>query len=136
MGDFSVLLIGAIETLFGFFVVAPCILNAVSLFGVQRRFANIMIEEGVVKPDVVQRLHPKKQLGGIIVSVIVLAVMVYVCTKNVPWGYICGGAGLLIGFLKYRNIVQYNSLTVKRFRNTYKEEMDTKKFNKFVETHF
>ena len=42
----------------------------------------------------------------------------------------------VVGFLKYRNIVQYNSLTVKRFRNTYKEDMDVKKFNKFVETHF
>ena len=43
---------------------------------------------------------------------------------------------MVVGFLKYRNIVQYNSLTVKRFKNTYKEEMDVKKFNKFVETHF
>ena len=42
----------------------------------------------------------------------------------------------VVGFLKYSNIVQYNSLTVKRFRNTYKEDMDVKKFNKFVETHF
>lgn len=130
------MLVGAIETLFAFFVVAPCLLNAISLFGVQKRFATIMIEEGVVKAETVQRLHPKKQLGGVIVSVIVLAVMVYVCTKNVPWGYICGGVGFVVGLLKYRNIVQYNSLTVKRFRNTYKEEMDAKKFNKFVEAHF
>ena len=34
------------------------------------------------------------------------------------------------------SIVQYNSETVKRFKNTYKDEMDVAKFNKFVETHF
>ena len=44
--------------------------------------------------------------------------------------------GLVVGLLKYRAIVQYNSETVKRFKNTYKDEMDVAKFNKFVETHF
>lgn len=136
MGDISILIIGIIDTLFGFFVVAPCILNAVSLFGVQKQFAKAMVDEGVVKQEDVDRIHPKKQLAGIIVSVLVLAVLVYTCAKNAPWGYLCGGVAMVVGFLKYRNIVQYNSLTVKRFKNTYKEEMDVKKFNKFVETHF
>ena len=44
--------------------------------------------------------------------------------------------GPVAGMLKYRALVQYNSETVKRFKNTYKDEMDVKKFNKFVETHF
>ncbi len=136
MGDISILIIGIIDTLFGFFVVAPCILNAVSLFGVQKQFAKAMVDEGVVKQEDVDRIHPKKQLAGIIVSVLVLAVLVYTCAKSAPWGYLCGGVAMVVGFLKYRNIVQYNSLTVKRFKNTYKEEMDVKKFNKFVETHF
>ena len=136
MGDISILIIGIIDTLFGFFVVAPCILNAVSLFGVQKQFAKAMVDEGVVKQEDVDRIHPKKQLAGIIVSVLVLAVLVYTCAKSAPWGYQCGGVAMVVGFLKYRNIVQYNSLTVKRFKNTYKEEMDVKKFNKFVETHF
>ena len=136
MGDISILIIGIIDTLFGFFVVAPCILNAVSLFGVQKQFAKAMVDEGVVKQEDVDRIHPKKQLAGIIVSVLVLAVLVYTCAKSAPWGYLCGGVAMVVGFLKYRNIVQYNSLTVQRFKNTYKEEMDVKKFNKFVETHF
>ena len=136
MGDISILIIGIIDTLFGFFVVAPCILNAVSLFGVQKQFAKAMVDEGVVKQEDVDRIHPKKQLAGIIVSVLVLAVLVYTCAKSAPWGYLCGGVAMVVGFLKSRNIVQYNSLTVKRFKNTYKEEMDVKKFNKFVETHF
>ena len=69
-------------------------------------------------------------------SLLLLAVLAYTCTKSEPWGYICGGVGLVAGMLKYRALVQYNSETVKRFKNTYKDEMDVKKFNKFVETHF
>ena len=50
----------AIIALFAFFVVAPCVLNAVSLFTVQKRFARTMIDLGVVQADVVRKLHPKK----------------------------------------------------------------------------
>ena len=136
MGDISTLVIGIIDTLFGFFVVAPCILNAVSLFGVQKQFAKAMVQEGVVKQEDVDRIHPKKQLAGVVISLIMLAVLAFTCAKASPWGYICGGVGLVVGLLKYRAIVQYNSETVKRFKNTYKDEMDMAKFNKFVETHF
>ena len=67
---------------------------------------------------------------------VLFAVLIWTCWKSAPMGYLCGGVALVAGFLKYRKIVQYNSLTVKRFRNSYKDQMDTKKFNKFVETHF
>ena len=136
MGDFGILIIGVVDTFFAFFVVAPMMLQAASLFGVQKQFAKAMVDEGVIKAEDVQRIHPKKQIAGIIVSALVLAVLIYTCAKSAPWGYACGGVATVVGFLKYRNIVQYNSLTVKRFRNTYKEDMDVKKFNKFVETHF
>ena len=102
MGELTVLLIGVVDALFAFFVVAPMLLNTASLFGVQKQFA----------------------------------VLIWTCWKSAPMGYLCGGVALVAGFLKYRKIVQYNSLTVKRFRNSYKDQMDTKKFNKFVETHF
>ena len=78
----------------------------------------------------------KKQIAGVVISLIMLAVLAFTCAKASPWGYICGGVGLVVGLLKYRAIVQYNSETVKRFKNTYKDEMDVAKFNKFVETHF
>ena len=136
MGDFGILIIGVVDTFFAFFVVAPMMLQAASLFGVQKQFAKAMVDEGVVKAEDVQRIHPKKQIAGVIVSALVLAVLIYTCAKSAPWGYACGGVATVVGFLKYRSIVQYNSLTVKRFRNTYKEDMDVKKFNKFVETHF
>ena len=101
----------AIIALFAFFVVAPCVLNAVSLFTVQKRFAKTMIDLGVVQADVVHKLHPKKEIAGVIIS-------------------------LVVGFLKYRQIVQFNSLTVKRFQNTYQGQMDVKKYNDYVNKTF
>ena len=128
MGDFGILIIGVVDTFFAFFVA--------SLFGVQKQFAKAMVQEGVVTQEAVDRIHPKKQIAGVVISLLLLAVLAYTCTKSEPWGYICGGVGLVAGMLKYRALVQYNSETVKRFKNTYKDEMDVKKFNKFVETHF
>ena len=71
-----------------------------------------------------------------LISLVLCAVLVWTCWKTAPMGYLCGGVALVAGFLKYRKIVQYNSLTVKRFRNTYKDQMNVTKFNKFVDTHF
>ena len=119
MGDFGILIIGVVDTVFAFFVVAPMMLQAASLFGVQKQFAKAMVQEGVVKQEDVDRIHPKKQLAGVVISLIMLAVLAF----------------LKIGSQVYA-IVQYNSETVKRFKNTYKDEMDVAKFNKFVETHF
>ena len=136
MGDIGILIIGVVYTFFAIFVVAPMMLQAASLFGVQKQFAKAMVEEGVVTQETVDRIHPKKQIAGVVISLLVLAVLAFTCTKASPWGYICGGVGLVVGLLKYRTIVQYNSDTVKRFKNTYKDEMDVKKFNRFVETHF
>ncbi|MFQ9054110.1 MAG: hypothetical protein ACLR5H_14120 [Oscillospiraceae bacterium] len=42
----------------------------------------------------------------------------------------------MVGFLKYRQIVQFNSLTVKRFQNTYQGQMDVKKYNDYVNKTF
>ena len=136
MGELSVLLIGVVDALFAFFVVAPIMLNTASLFGVQKRFAQVMVEEGVIDAETVKLLHPKKQIAGVLISVVLFAVLIWTCWKSAPMGYLCGGVALVAGFLKYRKIVQYNSLTVKTFRNTYKDHMDVQKFNKFVDTHF
>ena len=136
MGELSVLLIGVVDALFAFFVVAPIMLNTASLFGVQKRFAQAMVEEGVIDAETVKLLHPKKQIAGVLISVVLFAVLIWTCWKSAPMGSLCGGVALVAGFLKYRKIVQYNSLTVKTFRNTYKDHMDVKKFNKFVDTHF
>ncbi|MDO4810307.1 MAG: hypothetical protein Q3985_00030 [Eubacteriales bacterium] len=136
MDGFLVFFFDVVIALFAFFVVAPCILNAASLFGVQKRFADMMIKEGIIKEERVKQLHPKKQIAGVIISVVVFAAEAVACYRTAPMGYLCGGVPLVAGFLKYRQILQYNSLTVKRFRNSYKDDLDTKKFNKFVENNF
>ena len=136
MGDFGILIIGVVDTFFAFFVVAPMMLQAASLFGVQKQFAKAMVQEGVVTQEAVDRIHPKKQIAGVLISVVVLGVLVATCIKTAPMGYLCGGVALVAGFLKYRRITQYNSLTVKRFRNTYKDHLDSTKFNKYVNSQF
>ena len=136
MGDLAILLVGIVDALFAFFVVVPILLNTASLFGVQKRFAQAMVEEGVIDADTVKQMQSKKQIAGVLISLVLFAVLVWTCWKTAPMGYLCGGVALVAGFLKYRKIVQYNSLTVKRFRNTYKDQMNVTKFNKFVDTHF
>ena len=136
MGDLAILLVGIVAALFAFFVVAPILLNTASLFGVQKRFAQAMVEEGVIDADTVKQMQSKKQIAGVLISLVLFAVLRWTRWKSAPMGYLCGGVALVAGFLKYRKIVQYNSLTVKRFRNTYKDQMNVTKFNKFVDTHF
>ena len=64
MGDFGILIIGVVDTFFAFFVVAPMMLQAASLFGVQKQFAKAMVQEGVVTQEAVDRIHPKKQIAA------------------------------------------------------------------------
>lgn len=136
MGDLGLLLYYAIVALFAFFVAAPCLLNAISLFGVQKRFAKAMIAEGVISEEAVRKLHPKKQIAGVLISALVLGSLLWFCYKLQPWGFAIGAVPLMVGLWKYRKVLEYNSLTVKRFRNSYANELDVKKFNKYVEKNF
>ena len=38
--------------------------------------------------------------------------------------------------MKYRKVTQFNSLTVQRFKNTYKDCYDAKKLNAYVDKMF
>ena len=136
MSDFAVLMVSMVEALFAFFVVAPCILNAVSLFGVQKRFANVMVEEGIVTRDIVKLLHPKKQIAGVVVAIVVMAALLYTTIKMLPFGPICALFGLVAGFMKYRKVLQFNSLTVQRFKSTFKDSYDARKLNAYVDKMF
>ena len=136
MGDIGLLLYYAVVALFAFFVTAPCILNAISLFGVQKRFAKAMVEEGIISQEAVDKLHPKKQFAGVLISVLVLGSLLWFCYRLQPWGFAVGIIPLLVGFWKYRKVLEYNSLTVKRFRNSYQNDLDAKKFNKYVDKNF
>lgn len=126
----------AIIALFAFFVVAPCVLNAISLFTVQKRFAQTMVDLGVVKQADVQRIHPKKATAGVIISAVVLGVLVYGAIRTAPVGYFVAGIPLLAGFLKYRAIIQFNSLTASRFQKTYRDELNAEKYNAYIKKTF
>ena len=121
---------------FAFFVAAPCILSTISLFGVQKRFAKVMIEEGVISAAEVKKYHPKKEIAGVVLSLLVIFALVYTCAKTGSIGIACGVLSFAIGALKYRVVLQFNNITVQRFRNTYKHAMDHDKYNKYVKSHF
>ena len=82
MGDLGILIIGVVDTFFAVFVVAPMMLQAASLFGVQKQFAKAMVQEGVVKQEDVDRIHPKKQIAGVVISLIMLAVLAFTCSTS------------------------------------------------------
>lgn len=136
MSDFGTLLVNAAVTLFGFFAAAPMVLSTISTFGVQKRFAAVMVEEGVVKEADVKTLLPKKQLAGVVISLLVFAALFFTAWRMAPYGLICAVAGVGCGLLKYRKVVQFNSLTVKRFQSTFKDNYDAKKLNAYVDKHF
>lgn len=130
------LFMDAFLALFAFFVVAPVLLNTVAQFGVHKRFANTMIEEGIISADEVKMMLPKKQIAGVIISAVLLGVLGVTCYKTAPFGYLCAGVPFVVGLWKYRTTVQFNSYTVQRFQATYKDKYDAAKLNKYVDKMF
>lgn len=135
MEGFGLFIINAALTAFGFFVAAPILLNAVSTFGVQKKFAEAMVAEGVIDEPTVKQMQPKKQIAGVIIAAVVLVASSLVAWR-MDFGLICLGFGFLLGLLKFRTILQFNSLTVKRFQNTYRDSYDAAKLNKYVNKMF
>lgn len=133
---FGVFLWNAVITLFSFFAVAPIVMSAISQFGVQKRFAQTMIDEGIISAEEVKAIQPKKQTAGVIISVIVVGALAYTCVKMLPYGPLCALFGLVAGVMKYRKIMQFNSLTVQRFKSTYKDSYNAKKLNAYVDKMF
>lgn len=135
MDNLGLLLLNAGLTAFGFFVCAPILLNAISTFGVQKRFAETMVQEGIIDEKEVRQMQPKKQLAGVIVAVVVL-VAAFLVARHVNFGLICVFFGFAVGLVRYRRILQFNSLTVKRFQNTYRDSYNAAKLNKYVDKMF
>ena len=75
----SILIFSFAFALFGFFVVAPMILNAVSMFTVQKKFAEKMIEEGVITEADYQKIHPAKRNAGVLTAAIVTIALIGGC---------------------------------------------------------
>ena len=94
-----------------------------------------MIDRGIIKEEDVKALQPKKQLSGIIIAFIVLAALLIV-SLNIKNGFISMGVGLIVGLLRFRHIIQFNNLTVKRFQNTYAGKYDNTKLNEYIRKTF
>ena len=135
MQDLPLLLLNAGLTAFGFFVAAPILLNCLSTFTVQKRFAETMIEEKIIKAEKVKELQPKKQIAGVIIAAVVICAA-FITASRINYGLICVGVGFLAGLLKFRNIIQFNTLTVKRFQSTYAGSYDEAKLKKYVNRIF
>lgn len=130
------LIMDAVLALFSFFAAAPILMNTIAQFGVHKRFANVMIEKGIISADEVKLLLPKKQIAGVIITAILLAVLGVTCYKTAPFGYLCAGVPFAVGLWKYRSVVQFNSYTVQRFQATFKDKYDAEKLNKYVAEMF
>lgn len=132
----SILIFSFIFALFGFFVVAPMILNAVSMFTVQKKFAQDMVKEGVITEEDYQKFHFAKRNAGVLTAVVVTVGLVGGCFNKGMMGILCAAIPTLAGFVRYRRVLEFNSITVQRFRNTYRTVMDEKKYNKYVDKNF
>ncbi len=132
----SILIFSFAFALFGFFVAAPMILNAISMFTVQKKFAEKMVEEGVITEEDYRRFHPAKRNAGVLTAAIVTIALIGGCFNKGMMGVLCAAIPTLAGFMRYRRVLQYNNITVQRFRNTYRTVMDEKKYNKFVDKNF
>ena len=65
MEGFGIFLWNAVITLFSFLAVAPIVLSAVSQFGVQKRFAQTMIDEGIISAEEVKLIHHRHRGPGL-----------------------------------------------------------------------
>ena len=135
-GNMGQLIGDVLLVLFTFFGVVPVLLNTVSQFTVLKRFADEMVSQGVIAEQKVKDLMPKKQIAGVAISALMLFVLFGACIKTAPFGWLCAGIPFVLGLFKYRNIIEFNSLTVKRFQNNFKGEYDERKLKKYIESHF
>ena len=136
MGKFALLFFYTLAALFSFFMAAPCLLNTVSLFGVQKKFNQTMIDQGVISAEEIQKIHPKKQTASVIISALILGLLVWFCFR-LQAASVMAILPLILGFWKYRKVLELNSLTARKFYSTYHEHLlDEKKFDKYIKKHF
>ena len=136
MGDIGQLLYQIVIALFAFFVAAPCFLNAISLFGVQKKFNQTMVDEGVIAAEEIDKIHPKKQTTSIVIAVVMLGILLWLCLRLKGAAVMIAILPLLLGFWKFRRVVSFNSLTARKFYSTYQGHLDEKKFDKYTKKHF
>jgi len=136
MENVSGLLGPIILVLMTLFMFCPVLALTISLFTSQKKFARTMIEKAIVSEEDVKILHPKKQIAGVIITLLLLVVLVSVCVKTGWTSVLCTAIALAVGMVKNRNIIPITSFTVSRFKKTYAGKYDEKKLNKYISETF
>ncbi len=136
MGNLGQLFYHVLVALFAFFVAAPCLLNAVSLFCVQKKFNQTMVDAGIISSTEIEKIHPKKQIASVIIALLILGALLWICFRLQAGALVIAILPLLLGFWKYRKVLQFNRLTARKFYSTYHEHLDEKKFDKYIKKHF
>ena len=134
--DFQTLIKYVIITLVALFIAGPVIMNTIGKFGVQRRFAILMVQEGVITEETVKKTQKAQQMIGLVLSILLVAILVSMGIRNGLYGWLCIAAGLLVGAFRARRAVQYTSATVQSFKRMYVDQFDKEKLNEFVDKNF
>ena len=80
--------------------------------------------------------NPKKQAASVIISVLILAILAWFCFR-LQAALVISVLPLILGFWKYRKVLEFNSLTARKFYSTYHEHLlDEKKFDKYIKKNF
>ena len=79
-------------------MVAPCVLNAVSLFDGAEALRPTMIDLGVVEGRRGEKLHPKKEIAGVLSLAAGGGSLWLRCGGRPPISYLSGGLPLIVGF--------------------------------------
>lgn len=136
MSNTGSLIGNVITVVVAFFILGPAIATCISQFTVQKKFNNIMIERGVISAEEVSKLHPKKQLAGVLICLVFLGIVTAICLKNDWYTFVFTALGLVGGIFKNRKVMEFNTFTAQRFKAAYKGKMDAKKFNKYIDETF
>lgn len=130
-------LIGTVLTVIvAFFILGPAIATCISQFTVQRKFNALMIEKGVVSEEEVKKIHPKKEIAGVIICAVLTGVVLGILRKNDLFTLIFTAIALGFGVFKNRKVMEFNSFTAQRFKAAYGKVMDVEKYNKYIDETF
>lgn len=119
-----------------FFLLCPVLSLTISLFTSQKKFADIMVEKGIVSAEDVKLLHPKKQIAGVLFSAILLAIIVSACVKTGWMTVLSVGIAFVFGMVKNRKVFPVSSFTADRFKTTYAGKYNEAKFKKYISETF
>ncbi len=132
----AIFLLSAVIALVTFFMLSPILLMTIANFGVRKSFTETMVQEGIVSREVVKQRHPAQQGTSLIITLVLLVVLIAGAIKTAPWGYFCILLPLAGGAMRFRHLISFNNKTVEWFKRVYKDELDAKKFNRYVNEHF